>query len=288
MNIDTLFILCAGKGTRMGPIGDHLPKPLWPIFEKSLLELQLEFYRHLPVKKKFINTHHLAGKMHHFAASLPINILHEPELLDVGGAILNLKKHDPSLNHVLISNVDQFLIVDWAEIKKRISSKPFTTLLFATRVHKDQGYHQLQVSPQGKLLGINKRPTDDHYLTYSGTALIDLTKIHLPPQHIGFFNSIADPSQHDVQVLDAKSDLYYDFGTHDLYVKQIQTLANDLRQGSPGPFLYFLLESGGVDPNKFNPALNSYQSNRPNELQFKQLKMNLSDPPSIRWPGYVG
>ena len=58
MQIDYCLILAAGFGTRMGEIGKSLPKVLWPIFERSLLELQVEYAKSLGIQKIFINLHH--------------------------------------------------------------------------------------------------------------------------------------------------------------------------------------------------------------------------------------
>ena len=66
MKIDSFFTLSAGLGSRMGDIGSILPKPLWPVFEKTLLELQFDFYQWLGIEKNFINTHFQAPKIHDF------------------------------------------------------------------------------------------------------------------------------------------------------------------------------------------------------------------------------
>ena len=47
MKVDHVLILAAGKGTRMGKIGKVLPKVLWPIFAKNLIELQVSFAKKL-------------------------------------------------------------------------------------------------------------------------------------------------------------------------------------------------------------------------------------------------
>ena len=50
MQIDHILILSAGKGTRMGNIGKNLPKVLWPVLSKSLLELQVAYAQKLAPK----------------------------------------------------------------------------------------------------------------------------------------------------------------------------------------------------------------------------------------------
>ena len=49
MQIDYALILSAGLGTRMGEIGKILPKVLWPIYFKSLLELQIRYCQSLGI-----------------------------------------------------------------------------------------------------------------------------------------------------------------------------------------------------------------------------------------------
>ena len=46
MIVENALILAAGAGTRMGEIGKVLPKVLWPVFECSLLELEVLYAHH--------------------------------------------------------------------------------------------------------------------------------------------------------------------------------------------------------------------------------------------------
>ena len=55
MKIDYALLLAAGYGTRMGIIGKELPKVLWPVYEKTLLELQVDYLKELGVKNIFLN-----------------------------------------------------------------------------------------------------------------------------------------------------------------------------------------------------------------------------------------
>ena len=63
MKVDKALILSAGFGTRMGEIGKTLPKILWPIFDKSLLELQALYLKEMGVKDIFINLFHQKDKI---------------------------------------------------------------------------------------------------------------------------------------------------------------------------------------------------------------------------------
>ena len=49
------FLLAAGRGERMRPLTDHLPKPLVTIRNKSLLAWHLEALAKAGIKKVVIN-----------------------------------------------------------------------------------------------------------------------------------------------------------------------------------------------------------------------------------------
>ena len=91
MQIDYCLILSAGFGTRMGEIGKSLPKVLWPVFEKSLLELQVEYVKTLGIPKIFINLHHqkelILESVRNKAVFDEVIFLTEEEILDIGGGI---------------------------------------------------------------------------------------------------------------------------------------------------------------------------------------------------------
>ena len=113
MNSEKKFnclILSAGKGTRMGPLGASLPKPLWPLFETTLLEIQISRALSFGAEKILINLFHAKEEVKAFLKkknlSKKVQCIEESELLDVGGAIYNLKNQGVE-GDLLIMNCDQ-------------------------------------------------------------------------------------------------------------------------------------------------------------------------------------
>jgi mannose-1-phosphate guanylyltransferase len=88
------LILAAGRGTRLGRLGRHLPKVLVPVRGRPILDLQLEYLATQGVRQVFVNAHHLAEQIDEHLAlyegPLDIEVLHEPELLGTAGAAVNL------------------------------------------------------------------------------------------------------------------------------------------------------------------------------------------------------
>lgn len=89
------LILAAGYGTRLLPHTRKLPKPLFPLGGKPILEICIERLLHAGCRKIFINTHHLHDQVENFINSrhFPVSVttVHEPEILETGGAIMNLR-----------------------------------------------------------------------------------------------------------------------------------------------------------------------------------------------------
>ena len=269
MKIDTLFVLSAGEGQRMGKIGKFLPKPLWPIFDKTLLELQFDFYRWLNVERQIVNIHHLPSMVRNFIKdrSLDVEVLYEEQLLDVGGAVMNLKKEYVEAKGVLISNVDQLLFMPRTQIEEEMKSlSSFDVILFAIPVKRENGYNKLQVSGNGVFLGVDKAPKEKAYLTYSGVALVNGGRVDGGHVRANFFQSIADPKKRKVKVVDVGRCPYYDFGTRELYAQQVKDLLYPREQGEQGELMKFLLTLGTVQENP---------TDHKNEHEFGQLKIAL-------------
>ena len=88
------FVLGAGLGMRLRPLTEEVPKPLVPIFQKPLITFSLDHLAALGVQSFVINTHHLPEHFERFFSggcyrNLPVELVHEPVLLETGGGIKN-------------------------------------------------------------------------------------------------------------------------------------------------------------------------------------------------------
>jgi len=95
--ITQAFVLGAGMGLRLRPLTAQMPKPLVPIFQKPLITFALDHLRALGVDRFVINTHRLAEQFEEAFtggsyAGAPVQLLHEPELLETGGGMKNAEK----------------------------------------------------------------------------------------------------------------------------------------------------------------------------------------------------
>lgn len=87
------MILAAGRGERLRPLTDTLPKPLAPVGGVPLLELQLGWLQSAGVTRVVINLHHLGEQIEALIGDgsrfgLKIEYSREPTLLETGGGIV--------------------------------------------------------------------------------------------------------------------------------------------------------------------------------------------------------
>lgn len=86
---DAVMLFAAGRGTRMAPLTDQLPKPLVPVDGRPLLDHALGLVDAAGIPRCVVNTHYRAAQIaDHLAARPGILINNEPkERLETGGGL---------------------------------------------------------------------------------------------------------------------------------------------------------------------------------------------------------
>jgi len=90
-NIKQAFIFAAGRGERMKPLTDKIPKPLIPIHNRPIIEYIIDKLLKIPtIQKIVINAFYLADQIEKYVKSLnnpKIIISFESEKLETGGGL---------------------------------------------------------------------------------------------------------------------------------------------------------------------------------------------------------
>ncbi len=105
------FVLGAGKGTRLRPLTELLPKPLIPVWNKPLITYAFDHLLNFGVNEFIVNTHHLPECYDRFFREAEYGdwsttIVHEsPEILDTGGGLANVAEL-VNEEHLIVYNGD--------------------------------------------------------------------------------------------------------------------------------------------------------------------------------------
>ena len=91
------MILAAGRGTRLAPLTDRVPKPLLPVAGRPLLEHILEFLVACGIRDVVINLHHLGHLIQEHLGNgsrfgVHIRYSSEETILDTGGGIKHAER----------------------------------------------------------------------------------------------------------------------------------------------------------------------------------------------------
>ena len=89
--INKAMLLAAGKGVRLRPITETVPKPLVEVGGRALLDWSLDRFADAGVKEAVVNLHHLGGMIeeHLKGRTKPaVTFCREEELLETGGGVL--------------------------------------------------------------------------------------------------------------------------------------------------------------------------------------------------------
>lgn len=276
MQIDYALILSAGLGTRMGAIGKKLPKALWPVFYKSLLELQVDYCHDLGIQRIFINTHFLSEEIENYVISdkkfANVTILHEDPLLDSGGAIHNMASRG-DVNYsgtLLLVNADQFLFFDKQYFVEGISAlENSRAALFGIKVEKGSKYNETVIIDD-QLKEIRKTDGLNDYVTYSGLGLLKLDGLAPIGGITKFFETVANYKKERIQFIVPNKFEYWDFGTAEIYFNSIKNIYHNLKEGKSGWLMEFLNAHGafnGDENNFFSQELNSISLDNSNAFE---------------------
>ena len=187
---DRMMLFAAGKGTRMAPLTDTLPKPLIVVGGQTLLDRALDLARAGGVQAVTVNTHHLGEQIVRHLAGTGTAISDESDhLLETGGG---LRKALPLLGDrpVVTMNPD----VVWrganpvAALRAAWDDGRMDALLMlvpADRARGRVGGGDFALGPQGRLIRGGA-------LVYGGTQIIRTDRLAEIPEQVFSLNRLWD------------------------------------------------------------------------------------------------
>ena len=180
------LILAAGEGTRLLPLTRTRPKPLFPIFNRPLLDITFNYLSRFSVQRVILNTHHLAAQIEEFIQTqkeyrpFEIETRFEPQILNTGGAINNTRDFWRSDPFIVISGD----IVTDIDLKKAVDfhqshNDPVTLVL-----HDYPEFNQIKVDSNGRILKL--RQGDVQGLDFANIHILDQAVFNFLPSSGSF------------------------------------------------------------------------------------------------------
>lgn len=169
-----LVIMAGGKGTRLKPYTDILPKPLIPVGDKTITEHIMDRFgiygcenitMIVNYKKDFIKAYFKDNEV-----ARNITFIEEQEYLGTGGG---LKLLEPVMHDTFfMSNCDVLIDADYEEILKYHRNAGNIITLVCARKKFEVPYGTIQTDIEGKVTGLKEKPGFE-YKVNTGFYLIE-------------------------------------------------------------------------------------------------------------------
>lgn len=174
-NID-IVIMAGGKGTRLRPITEILPKPLVPIDGKPILEHIIENFKYFGFNKFLLTINHQASLIKSYFNSKDKNykllFVKEKKPLGTAGGISLIKKK--LSQHFILTNCDTLYKIDYEKFYNfHVKNKNDITLVIADK--KFNFPYGACKTNFGKLISLKEKPS----INFSANAGLYLIKNNL-------------------------------------------------------------------------------------------------------------
>lgn len=162
--IRTAMLLCAGFGTRLGPLSRFLPKPMFPLGGMTLLERNLSWLAASGFARVVINAHHQASLLEDFAREvapdgLELLFSREDRILGTGGGIGRARSLYFQDEPVLIVNGDNAFSLEWPRFRDFHVSGAFGASLLLLPAAGREALASTVVDGAGRVRGIGREGT---------------------------------------------------------------------------------------------------------------------------------
>lgn len=229
------MILAAGKGTRLRPMTDIMPKALIEINGVTLLERAILKMKRADIDEIVINVHHFADQIEHFLSAhdfgVRIHISDEREgLLDTGGAVKKARPFLAGEDPFFVCNVDVISNINLLDMLYLYQTSPAMAVL---AVRKRESSRQLCFDENQHLVGWKNRETgerkgqDGLQYAFSGIQLLHPAVFEYMPESerfslIDFYLDLA--KQQIILAYDHTDGEWMDIGTPERLKKAISRL----------------------------------------------------------------
>jgi len=161
-NLDLpVVIMAGGKGSRLKPLTNVLPKPLIPVGEKTILEDIMDRFIEVGCEQFFISVNYKAEMIKHYFSSLVktnynISYFEEDRPLGTAGSLYLLK--NKIAKTFFVSNCDIIIDTDYVALLKYHQENHNELTVVSALKHYPIPYGTIETGKNGKLIELKEKP----------------------------------------------------------------------------------------------------------------------------------
>lgn len=161
-NLDLpVVIMAGGKGTRLAPLTNVLPKPLIPVGEKTIIEEIMDRFVTVGCRSFYLSINYKADMIKYYLSSIinspyMIEYFQEDKPLGTAGSMFLIKNKIKST--FFVSNCDIIIDQDYSEIIKYHRENKNEITVVAALKHYPIPYGTIETGNNGQLLELTEKP----------------------------------------------------------------------------------------------------------------------------------
>jgi dTDP-glucose pyrophosphorylase len=177
-----IVIMAGGKGTRLAPFTQVLPKPLIPIGDKTILEIIIEGFERFNASQFFFTVNYRAAMIKAYfdgiERKIDITYLWEKEFCGTAGS-LGLLPADIA-DTFIVTNCDIIVKADYAEVLKFHKESKADLTVIASIQHHVIPYGVVEYGEHGVVTDIKEKP-EISFSINTGVYVVNKTCLSLIP-----------------------------------------------------------------------------------------------------------
>ena len=179
------IIMAGGKGTRLQPLTNVIPKPLLPINEKTILEIILDKFETIGISRFYMSLNYKAELMKYYLDNIPtrynIKYFQEEKPLGTIGSLYLLKDENID-TPFFVSNCDILIEQDFRDVYSyHINNKNDITIVSAIKTYPIP-YGVLETKEDGIISGLKEKP-EMSFLINTGVYILNPEMIREIPHN---------------------------------------------------------------------------------------------------------
>ena len=177
-----VVIMAGGRGTRLAPFTNVLPKPLIPVGDKTVIEIIIEQFLGYGLADFQLSIHYkskiLKSYFEELAPPYKVTFLEETEPSGTAGALRSL--YAPSPESLIVTNCDVVIHADLAELVSFHTQENYDLTLVASLKDYRIPYGVCELEKGGSLSIINEKPQYS-FLVNTGMYVVRRDRLNLIP-----------------------------------------------------------------------------------------------------------
>ena len=224
-----VIIMAGGKGTRLKPITNVIPKPLVPVGEKTILEVILDQFEGIGCHKFYMSVNYKADLMKYYLGQLDhkydIEFFMEDKPLGTIGSVSLLK--GKITTPFFVSNCDSINEQDYRDVwDYHVQNRNDMTIVTMVKSFKIP-YGVIETGEDGLMLNLKEKP-EHTYMVNSGVYILNPELIDEIPEgemfHITHLMEKVKTRGGRVGCFPVSEDSWHDMGEWPEYLKMINVL----------------------------------------------------------------